>query len=67
MIVDQYGKPFKPGIGELLRRVTTWLPATRIITEPVPPEPANVFDILQLRRSCGAPPETITFRRPRLL
>jgi hypothetical protein len=58
-IIDQHGKPFKPDPVTWMLRMAQ--PA--IVTESVSPQPAGYFDIARLRQSCGAPPQTITFRR----
>jgi hypothetical protein len=57
MIVDQYGKSFKPNPqAELLRETGQWQLAE--INRH-----ADLFQVEQLRRSCGVEPGTITFRR----
>jgi hypothetical protein len=79
-IVDQDGKPFNPGllsISEITREAFRILEGTmgkdvRTFAEKLvsdqPPRGADIFQIAQLRRSCGADPEklsiSINVRKP---
>lgn len=63
-IVDQHGKQFKPSPFSILSERLNKLAEASMQVATKPSEWDAWSRLSQLRQSCGAPPQTITFRRP---
>jgi hypothetical protein len=62
-IVDQHGKPFKPNLFSTLSDRLNRLVSIELLDAAKPSEWEAWHRVSQLRKSCGEPPQTITFRR----